>query len=148
MSVGLIALLDDLAAIAKLAAASLDDVAGQAAKAGVKAAGVVIDDAAVTPAYVIGFAAKRELPIVARIAAGSLRNKLLILLPMALALSSFVPQAITPLLMIGGAWLCYEGAEKLLEAVSPHRAHQHEAQIGTVALDAKTTEDEKVASAI
>src|SRR5437773_1452410 len=83
MSVGLIALLDDIAAIAKVAAASLDEVAGQAAKAGAKAAGVVIDDAAVTPGYVIGFAAKRELPIVGRIAAGSLRNKLLILLPVA-----------------------------------------------------------------
>jgi Protein of unknown function (DUF808) len=83
MSVGLIALLDDIAAIAKVAAASLDEIAGQAAKAGAKAAGVVIDDAAVTPGYVIGFAAKRELPIVGRIAAGSLRNKLLILLPVA-----------------------------------------------------------------
>src|SRR3954470_9964532 len=145
MSLGLIALLDDVAAIAKAAAVYLDDVAAQAAKAGAKAAGVVIDDAAVTPGYVIGFAAKRELPIVARIATGSLRNKLLILLPMALALSSLMPQAITPLLMIGGAWLCYEGAEKLLEAVAPHRAHQHEAQLGTVALNAKNAEDEKVA---
>jgi len=80
MSVGLIALFDDIAAIAKVAAASLDDVISQAAKAGAKAAGVVIDDAAVTPGYVIGFAAKRELPIVGRIAAGSLRNKILILL--------------------------------------------------------------------
>jgi predicted DNA repair protein MutK len=148
MSVGLIALLDDLAAIAKVAAASLDDVASQAAKAGVKAAGVVIDDAAVTPAYVIGFAAKRELPIVGRIAAGSLRNKLLILLPVAMALSYFLPWAITPLLMIGGAYLCYEGVEKVFEALMPHRAHQHEAQLGTVALNAKTVEDEKVASAI
>ena len=126
MSIGLIALLDDVAAIAKVAAASLDDVASQAAKAGVKAAGVVIDDAAVTPGYVIGFAAKRELPIVGRIAAGSLRNKLLILLPVALALSYFLPWTITPLLMIGGAYLCYEGVEKVLEAVMPHRAHQHE----------------------
>ena len=84
MSVGLLALLDDVAAIAKVAAASLDDVAGQAAKAGVKAAGVVIDDAAVTPRYVVGFSAKRELPIVGKIAMGSLRNKLLILLPAAL----------------------------------------------------------------
>ena len=148
MSVGLIALLDDLAAIAKVAAANLDDVASQAAKAGAKAAGVVIDDAAVTPGYVIGFAAKRELPIVGRIAAGSLRNKLLILLPIALALSYFLPWTITPLLMIGGAYLCYEGVEKVLEAVMPHRAHQHEAQLGTVALNAKTAEDEKVASAI
>ena len=148
MSVGLIALLDDIAAIAKVAAASLDDVASQAAKAGAKAAGVVIDDAAVTPGYVIGFAAKRELPIVGRIAAGSLRNKLLILLPVALALSYFLPWTITPLLMIGGAYLCYEGVEKVLEAVMPHRAHQHEAQLGTVALNTKTVEDEKVASAI
>jgi len=148
MSIGLIALLDDIAAIAKVAAASLDDIAGQAVKAGAKAAGVVIDDTAVTPGYVIGFAAKRELPIVGKIAAGSLRNKLLILLPAALALSYFLPSAITPLLMLGGAYLCYEGVEKLLEAVLPHHAEQHEAQLGTVALNAQTLEDEKVASAI
>ena len=148
MSIGLMALLDDVAAIAKVAAASLDDVASQAAKAGVKAAGVVIDDTAVTPGYVIGFAAKRELPIVGRIAAGSLRNKLLILLPVALALSYFLPWTITPLLMVGGAYLCYEGVEKLLEAVMPHHAHAHEAELGTVALNAKTLEDEKIASAI
>ncbi|MES2193405.1 MAG: DUF808 domain-containing protein [Pseudomonadota bacterium] len=148
MSIGLIALLDDIAAIAKVAAASLDDIAGQAVKAGAKAAGVVIDDTAVTPGYVIGFAAKRELPIVGKIAAGSLRNKLLILLPAALALSYFLPQAITPLLMFGGAYLCYEGVEKLLEAVLPHHAQQHEAQLETVALNAQTLEDEKVASAI
>src|SRR6476660_9923334 len=148
MSIGLIALFDEIAAIAKVAAANLDDVASQAAKAGAKAAGVVIDDAAVTPGYVIGFAAKRELPIVGRIAAGSLRNKLLILLPVAMALSYFLPWTITPLLMVGGAYLCYEGVEKLLEAVMPHHAHAHEAQLGTVALNAKTMEDEKVASAI
>ena len=148
MSVGLIALLDDLAAIAKVAAASLDDVVSQAAKAGVKAAGVVIDDAAVTPGYVIGFAAKRELPIVGRIAAGSLRNKLLILLPVAMALTYFLPGTIMPLLMIGGAYLCYEGVEKILEAIMPYRAHQHEARLGTVTLNSKTLEDEKVASAI
>jgi uncharacterized protein len=148
MSIGLIAVLDDVAAIAKVAAAHIDDIASQAAKAGVKAAGVVIDDTAVTPRYVIGFAATRELPIVGRIAAGSLRNKLLILLPAALALSYFLPWTITPLLMIGGAYLCYEGVEKVLEAVLPHHAHQHEARLGTVALDPKTMEDEKVASAI
>jgi len=148
MSIGLIALLDEIAALAKVAAASLDDVASQAVKAGAKAAGVVIDDAAVTPGYVIGFAAKRELPIVGKIAAGSLRNKLLILLPAALALSYFLPAAITPLLMFGGAYLCYEGAEKVLEAILPHHAHQHEAELGTVAFNAPTVEDEKVASAI
>jgi predicted DNA repair protein MutK len=148
MSIGLIGLLDDIAAIAKVAAATLDDVASQAAKAGVKAAGVVIDDTAVTPSYVIGFAAKRELPIVGKIAAGSLRNKLLILLPAALALSYFLPWAITPLLMFGGAYLCYEGVEKVLEAIMPQRAHSHEAQLGTVALNAQTVEDEKIASAV
>ncbi len=148
MSVGLIGLLDDVAAIAKVAAASLDDVASQAAKAGVKAAGVVIDDTAVTPGYVIGFEPKRELPIVGKIAAGSLRNKLLILLPAALLLSYFLPWTITPILMLGGAYLCYEGVEKVLEAVMPHSAKQHEAQLGSVALNAKSVEDEKVASAV
>jgi uncharacterized protein len=148
MSIGLIGLLDDIAAIAKVAAASLDDVAGQAAKAGAKAAGVVIDDTAVTPGYVIGFSPSRELPIVGRIAAGSLRNKLVFLLPAALVLSYFLPWTITPLLMLGGAYLCYEGVEKVLEAVMPHRARQHEAQLGTVALNAQSVEEEKVASAI
>nr|WP_246736213.1 DUF808 domain-containing protein [Enterovirga sp. DB1703] len=144
----MIALLDDVAGLAKVAAASLDDVAGQAAKAGAKAAGVVIDDAAVTPRYVTGFAAEREVPIVGRIAIGSLRNKLLILLPAALALGALAPWAITPLLMLGGAYLCYEGAEKVLEAVLPHHAHAHEAQLAPVALNARTVEDQKVASAI
>lgn len=148
MSVGLIALLDDVAAIAKAAAASIDDVAAQAAKAGAKAAGVVIDDTAVTPRYVIGFTAQRELPIVRKIAVGSLKNKLLILLPAALGLSYFLPGAITPLLMIGGAYLCYEDTEKLYEVVMPHRAHAHEAQLETVALDPGNFEDEMVAGAI
>ena len=148
MSVGLIALLDDIAAIAKVAAASIDDVAAQAAKAGAKAAGVVIDDAAVTPRYVIGFTAQRELPIVRRIAVGSLKNKLLILLPLCLLLSYALPSAITPLLMIGGAYLCYEGAEKVFERLMPHQAHAHEAKLETVALNPQTLEDEKVAGAI
>jgi len=148
MSTGLIALLDDVAAIAKVAAASLDDVAGQAAKAGVKAAGVVIDDAAVTPRYVVGFSAQRELPIVRKIAVGSLRNKLLVLLPVALALSYFLPSAVTPLLMLGGAFLCYEGSEKVFEMFMPHQAHVHEAHLDTVALNPHTLEDERVAGAI
>ncbi|MGE0746118.1 MAG: DUF808 domain-containing protein [Rhodospirillales bacterium] len=148
MSVGLIALLDDVAALAKVAAASLDDVAGQAAKAGSKAAGVVIDDAAVTPRYVTGFSASRELPIVAKIARGSLRNKFLFLLPAALVLSLVAPQAIVPLLMLGGLYLCYEGTEKLFELVLPHAAHAHEAGIEPIALDARSLEDQKVASAI
>jgi uncharacterized protein len=148
LSIGLVALLDDIAAIAKVAAASLDDVVAQAAKAGVKAAGVVIDDTAVTPRYVLGFAAQRELPIVGKIAAGSLRNKLLILLPATLALSYFIPWMITPLLMLGGAYLCYEGTEKVLESVVPHQAHAHEAKLSTAALNPHTLEDEKVASAV
>jgi uncharacterized protein len=148
VSVGLLGLLDDIAAIAKVAAATLDDVAAQATKAGVKAAGVVIDDAAVTPRYVVGFSAQRELPIVAKIALGSLRNKLLILLPAALALNYFLPGAITPLLLIGAAYLCYEGTEKVFEALVPHHAHVHEAELGTIALNPESLEDEKVAGAI
>ncbi|MEL6368120.1 MAG: DUF808 family protein, partial [Pseudomonadota bacterium] len=148
MSTGLLALLDDVAAIAKVAAASLDDVAAQAIKAGTKSVGVVIDDAAVTPRYVVGFAAERELPIVMRIAAGSLRNKLLILLPAALALSFFLPAAITPLLMAGGLFLCYEGAEKVLEAVAPHKAHAHEAAIYDEPISPKALEDQRVDGAI
>ena len=111
MSVGLIALLDDIAAMAKLAASSLDDVTAAAAKASAKAAGVVIDDAAVTPRYVTGLTPDRELPIVYRIALGSLRNKLLFLLPAALVLSALAPWALTPLLMLGGSYLCFEGAD-------------------------------------
>ena len=148
MSVGLIALLDDIAALAKVAAASLDDVAAQAAKAGAKAAGVVIDDAAVTPRYVQGFAADREVPIVWRIAKGSLKNKLVFLLPAALLLSAVAPFLITPLLMLGGAYLCYEGAEKVLGAIWPHAAHAHEATTGQSPQDAKTFEDARVRGAI
>ena len=120
---GLLALLDDVAGIAKVAAASIDDIAGQAAKAGAKAAGAVIDDAAVTPKYVHGFAPSRELPIVGRIALGSIRNKLLILLPAALGLSALAPWLITPLLMLGGGYLCFEGAEKVWHLVFPHAPH-------------------------
>lgn len=148
MSVGLIALLDDIAAIAKVAAASIDDITAQAAKAGAKTVGVVIDDTAVTPRYVIGFSAQREIPIVRKIAVGSLKNKLVVLLPLALALSYFLPGAITPLLMIGGAYLCYEGTEKVYERIIPHGAHAHEAKLETVALNPRSLEDEKVASAI
>ena len=121
MSAGLAALLDDVAALARVAAASLDDVAAGAGRASVKAAGVIVDDAAVTPRYVQGFRPERELPMIKRIAAGSLRNKLLFILPAALVLSEFLDWLLTPILMVGGAYLCYEGAEKIWEKIGPHR---------------------------
>lgn len=122
---GLLALLDDVAAIAKVAAASVDDIAGQAAKAGAKAAGAAIDDAAVTPKYVHGFSPERELPIIWRIARGSIINKLVFLLPVGLLLSSFAPWMIAPLLMLGGAYLCFEGTEKIAHALG-WVSHAHE----------------------
>jgi predicted DNA repair protein MutK len=143
---GLLALLDDVAAIAKVAASSVDDIAAAAAKAGTKAAGVVIDDAAVTPKYVHGFSADRELPIIWRISLGSLRNKLIVLLPGLLALDYFAPWAITPLLMLGGAYLCFEGAEKLFHALAPHADHAVEQDFDTK--DPTHLEEEKVAGAI
>jgi len=143
---GLLALLDDVAGIAKVAAASVDDIAGQAAKAGAKAAGAVIDDAAVTPKYVQGFAPARELPIVAKIARGSIRNKLLILLPAALLLTSFAPWLIVPLLMLGGSYLCFEGAEKVYHLFRPHAPHADGTPHG--AGDAQHLETQKVAGAI
>ncbi len=141
---GLLALLDDVAALAKLAAAQLDDVATQAAKASTKAAGVVIDDSAVTPKYVVGLPAARELPIVAKIARGSIFNKLVILLPAALLLNAFAPWALTPLLMLGGAYLCFEGAEKVWHALHPHKTHAIEPET----LDAAHLEKQRVAGAI
>ena len=123
MSAGLFGLLDDVAAIARLAAASVDDIGAAAGRATAKAAGVVIDDTAVTPQYVHGIAAERELPIIKRIAIGSLRNKLLFILPAALLLSQFVPWVLTPILMLGATYLCYEGAEKVWERISGHDAH-------------------------
>jgi predicted DNA repair protein MutK len=148
VSSGLFALLDDVAAIAKVAAASVDDVMAQAAKAGSKAAGIVIDDAAVTPRYAVGFAADRELPIIWKIALGSFKNKLLFLLPGALLLAFIAPWSITPLLMIGGVYLCYEGAEKILELVVPHAHHADEHEAGEAILDAKQLENDKIAGAI
>ncbi|SMY10669.1 DUF808 domain-containing protein [Brevibacterium jeotgali] len=126
MSGGLVALLDDVAAMARLAAASVDDVAAGAAKAGAKAAGVVIDDAAVTPQYVTGVKPARELPMIWRITKGSLRNKLLIIVPILLVLSTFLPQVLTPLLMLGGAYLSYEGAHKVWEKLRGKHAERDE----------------------
>jgi uncharacterized protein len=147
MSGGLLALLDDVAAIAKVAAASLDDVAAQAAKAGSKAAGIVIDDAAVTPRYVVGFAADRELPIIAKIAKGSLINKLVYLLPGCLLLNWLAPWLITPLLMLGGAYLCYEGYEKVHHMLMPNDQASTAEEASSPA-GAQALEDKKVAGAI
>lgn len=145
---GLIALLDDVAAIAKVAAASVDDVIGQAAKAGTKAAGAVIDDAAVTPKYVQGFEASRELPVIWKITKGSLRNKLVFLLPIGLLLANFAPWAIPPLLMLGGAYLCFEGAEKVAHVFGMSHGHEdHYGKAETID-DPAHLEEQKAAGAI
>jgi hypothetical protein len=125
MAGGLVGLFDDIAALAKLAAASVDDVGAAAGRASVKAAGVVVDDAAVTPAYVQGLTADRELPIIRRIALGSLRNKLLIILPAALLLSAIAPVVVEVILMFGGCFLAYEGAHKVIHALR-HDDHDHD----------------------
>jgi uncharacterized protein len=146
MASGLVALLDDVASIAKVAAASVDDVAAAAGKASAKAAGIVIDDTAVTPRYVTGFTADRELPIIYKIALGSLRNKLVFLLPGCLLLSAFAPWLLTPLLMIGGAYLCFEAAEKLAESWLGH--HKEECAAEAARDDPAHIEDAKVSGAI
>jgi hypothetical protein len=122
MSVGLIALLDDVGALAKAAAVSLDDLALQSAAVALKSGGIIIDDAAVTPMYVVGFSPSRELPIIGKIALGSLKSKLLYLLPAAVLLSAVAPWAITPLLMAGGAYLCFEGSEKIWQVLSRRKS--------------------------
>lgn len=145
MPSGFFMLLDDVAGIAKLAAASLDDVVGATGRVGLKAAGVVVDDTAVTPRYVAGLKPERELPIIARIGLGSLRNKLLILLPAALLLNALAPWAVTPLLMVGGAFLCFEGAEKVVEVALGHGGHAAEDEAEA---DPQRLEDGKVKGAI
>jgi len=142
---GFLALLDDVAAIAKIAAASVDDITANAAKAGTKTIGVLIDDAAVTPKYVVGITAARELPMIGKIAMGSLRNKAL-LIPALLLLDYFLPVAITALLMIGGAYLCFEGAEKVLHKLFPDKEHaEDDTENGK---DATALEEKRVAGAI
>ena len=143
---GLLALLDDVAGIAKVAAASVDDVAAAAGKAGAKTAGVIIDDAAVTPKYVQGFEPARELPIIWRITRGSLFNKLILLLPVAMLLANFAPWAITPLLMLGGSYLCFEGAEKIFHVLFPHASHEIEADMSIK--DPGHLEEQKIKGAI
>jgi len=143
---GLLALLDDVAAIAKVAATSVDDIAAAAGKAGAKTAGVIIDDAAVTPKYVQGFAPARELPIIWKIARGSLINKLVILLPVALLLANYADWLITPLLMLGGGYLCFEGAEKVFHVLFPHGDKHIEADMSVA--DPGHLEAKKVKGAI
>ncbi|EEE38741.1 hypothetical protein RKLH11_2585 [Rhodobacteraceae bacterium KLH11] len=143
---GLLALLDDVAGIAKVAAASVDDVVAAAGKAGAKTAGVIIDDAAVTPKYVQGFAPARELPIIWRIARGSFFNKLILLLPVALLLANFAPWLITPLLMLGGSYLCFEGAEKIFHVLFPHGSKAIDEDMKVV--DPGHLEEQKVKGAI
>lgn len=152
---GLVGLLDDVASLAKLAASSIDDVGAAAGRASVKAAGVVVDDTAVTPAYVHGLAADRELPIVKRIAKGSLRNKLLFILPAALILSEFVPTLVEVILMLGGTYLCFEGAEKIHHRLAHRKGaagHGHEGAVEAEGLPAAAQgleqEEQTVSSAI
>jgi len=142
---GLVALLDDVSIIARTAAASMDDIGVAASKAGSKAAGVVIDDAAVTPSYVTGLSPARELPIIWKITKGSLINKLAILLPGALLLSEFLPGAIIPILMLGGAYLSYEGAEKIIEKLG---GKKHGKTVDDQIDDPKTFEKQRVSGAI
>ncbi len=143
---GLLALLDDVAGIAKVAAASVDDVAAAAGKAGAKTAGVIIDDAAVTPKYLQGFAPARELPVIWRITRGSLFNKLILLMPVAMLLANFAPWAITPLLMLGGGYLCFEGAEKIFHVLFPHGSHVIEEDMSIK--DPGHLEEQKIKGAI
>ena len=156
---GLLSLLDDVAALAKLAAVHIDDVASQASRAGVKIAasviddaakagtkslGVVIDDAAVSPKYVQNLPAARELPTVWKIARGSVFNKLVILLPAAMLLSASAPWLLTPLLMLGGTYLGFEGAEKIVHLIRPEADHGPAPET----LDAAHLEADRVAGAI
>ncbi|SET59224.1 DUF808 domain-containing protein [Hymenobacter actinosclerus] len=147
MASGLFALLDDVAALVKVSAASLDDIPTQVAKTTGKVSGIVIDDTAVTPKYVVGLSPNRELSIIYQIAKKSLVNKLLILTPAALVLGYFAPWAITPILMLGGAYLCYEGYEKVHSLFSPHPAADPEA--GPVAtITPEELEKQRVAGAV
>ena len=136
MAGGLVGLFDDVAALAKLAAASIDDVGAAAGRASMKAAGVVVDDTAVTPTYVQGLAAERELPIIKKIAKGSLRNKLFFILPAALLLSEIAPTIVEIILMCGGTFLCYEGAHKIIHALKGDD-HDHDVPVAVLGPEAE-----------
>ena len=148
MSAGLLALVDDLTALAKLVAASVDDAAAQGGKAIGKASGIVIDDAAVTPRYVIGYAADRELPIIAKIAKGSLFNKLVILTPVCLLLNNLAPWLLTPLLMLGGLYLAFEGYVKVREMLRGKEETTAASAAGATAETGAASERVKIAGAV
>ena len=148
MAGGLFGLLDDVAALAKAAAASVDDIGIAASKASVKAAGVVVDDTAVTPAYVHGLSPDRELPIIKRIAKGSLKNKLLYILPAAILLSQFAPIMVEIILMCGGAFLCYEGAHKVQHKLAHRGEHAGEPTEGVQGVLAEDHEETTIRNAI
>lgn len=147
MASGLFALLDDISALVKVSAASLDDVPAQVAKTTGKVSGIVIDDTAVTPKYVVGLDPSRELSIIYKIAKKSLINKLLILSPAALLLGYFAPWAITPVLMLGGAYLCFEGYEKVHQMFSKHpNVHPESEAVKTITPE--ELEKERVTGAV
>ncbi|GAB3815693.1 DUF808 domain-containing protein [Pontibacter rugosus] len=148
MATGLLALLDDISALVKVSAASLDDVPAQVAKTTGKVSGIVIDDTAVTPKYVVGLDPSRELSIIFQIAKKSLFNKVLLLSPAALLLGFFAPWAIPPILMCGGAYLCYEGYEKVHSMFSKHTDEHVEAEEGLKVISAEELEKERVTGAV
>jgi predicted DNA repair protein MutK len=146
MPSGLFALLDDISALVKASAASLDDVPTQVAKTTGKVSGIVIDDTAVTPKYVVGLDPSRELAIIYQIAKKSLINKLLLLSPAALLLGYFAPWAITPILMVGGAYLCFEGYEKVHSLFSHHDRNTEREPVKEITPE--ELEKERVGSAV
>lgn len=148
MSIGLFALLDDVAALIKVTAASLDDIPAQVAKTGTKVSGVVIDDAAVTPKYVVGLSPKRELHIIYNIAKKSLFNKLLILGPATILFGYFAPWAITPILMLGGAYLCFEGYEKVHSLFSHHDKNDKKTDEDVVEMTPEQLEKSRIDGAV
>lgn len=138
---GLIALLDDIASIA-------DDVATLTYLATKKTTGIVTDDMAVTAEQTVGIKRDRELPVVFAVAKGSLFNKFVILVPGALVLSLVAPWSITPILMAGGTFLCFEGVEKLLHKVLPPHGDDHHAHVDETPMTPEELEKQRVSGAI
>jgi len=148
MPSGLLALLDDISTLVKVSAASLDDVPTQVAKTTGKVSGIVIDDTAVTPKYVVGLDPSRELAIIFQIAKKSFINKILILSPAALLLGFFAPWAIQPILMLGGSYLCYEGYEKVHSMFSKHHDAPEDQPEEVKVITPEELEKERITSAV